>query len=80
MIYNLLITAILIVAFFSCICSFIWGCKVGKSLSKDNIPTVKLNPIKAYTEHKEAKVEKVAEDLLAQGAKNIMDYDGYPQD
>jgi hypothetical protein len=64
MIYNLIIAAILIVAFFMSISAYILGLKHGKQLSNNIIPSVNLNPTKPIIEavkiHKE---NKVAESL-----------------
>ena len=76
MIYELILAITLVVAFFMSILSFIWGCKVGKSLSNGVIPTVNLNPIKAYKEHKTVVADKKETDLLQQGYDNMMSYDG----
>lgn len=84
MIYDLLIAALLIVAFFMCILSFLWGFKLGKAIRNDTVPQVKLNPVKAYTEHREEKKKAVKEekiqDLYQEGFNNLMTYDGTPQE
>lgn len=65
MIYNLIIAAILIVAFFMCIKAYMLGLKHGKQLSNnDDIPAVNLNPVKPIVEAVgQYKEDKKAEEL-----------------
>lgn len=63
--YNLIITALLIGAFFMSVLAFLWGLRIGKSLHEGIIPNVSLNPVKpiieAIEQHKEDKKEKKLE-------------------
>lgn len=65
---NIILAITLVVAFFMCISSFIWGVRVGKQLASGIIPKIDLNPVKPIIEaidtHKQTKEEiKIKNDL-----------------
>ena len=82
MIYDLLIAAILIVAFFMCIKAYCIGFKHGKEVSKAITPTINLNPIKSLKDYINTKDIKKKEDLAYQGwngEDGILNYDPYKE-
>jgi hypothetical protein len=62
--YNILIAAILIVAFFMCIKAYTLGLKHGKQLSNAIIPQVNINPVKPIVEAIEQKKEEKQAEVL----------------
>jgi hypothetical protein len=65
---NIILAITLVVAFFMCINSFIYGYRVGKDVGKGITPKIELNPIKPIIEaietHKQSKEEiKIKNDL-----------------
>lgn len=66
--YNIIITALLISAFFMCITSYILGLKHGKLLGNNQIPNIEINPVKkvveAVEQHKAKKEEEKLTDEL----------------
>lgn len=50
MVQNLILAAVLVVAFFMSVSAFIFGIKVGKQLNNNQVPAVNINPIKAVTQ------------------------------
>lgn len=77
--YVFLAIALGLFFFIVCVKSYTLGLKHGKQLGNNNIPTVNLNPIKAYKEHKEAEEEKKEIDKFTEGWQNIFSYTGDPQ-
>ena len=77
--YNLIITAILVVAFFMRLEAYMLGLQHGKQLDNKIIPSVIKTPIQAIQEHEEAKKVKAKQDKEAVGWANLMAYDGTPQ-
>lgn len=69
MLYNLIITGLLVSSFFICIFSFFVGLKWGKSICKGNIPTIP-NPIKPII----TMVNKDKNNIISESIDNIMSY------
>jgi len=80
MLYMIFGIALGLFFFIATIKAYTIGLKHGKQLANKEVPTINLNPIKAYTEHKEEKEAKTQQDLLEEGYQNIMNYDGNPQE
>lgn len=68
-IYNIVITILLIVSFFMCIGSFLIGLKWGKSIGKGSIPNI---PNMTKVIHKKAKSN---DEIVTEGMNNIFNYD-----
>jgi hypothetical protein len=62
--------------FISTIKAYSVGIKHGKEIGKGIVPSINLNPAKAYKEHVEAKEEKKATDEYAEAWSNILSYTG----
>lgn len=70
--YNLILSATLVVAFFMCVSAYCLGLRHGKQLSNGKVPEVKLNPVKTVTEAlKEVKQAKI-QDKLNEELTDIM--------
>lgn len=80
MIYMILGIVLGLFFFISTIAAYTLGLKHGKQLGNREMPTINLNPVKAYTKHVEAKAEKTQQDLIDEGFKNIMSYTGEIQE
>ena len=65
--------------FIATIKAYTLGLKHGKQLGNATIPTMDINPVKAYTEHMQAKEEKKQHDFIEEGINNIMSYTGESQ-
>ena len=72
MIYNLIITALLISAFFMCITAYLMGVRHGKSINKGNVPS---NPIKTVVDTVKTIVADKETNTIDEGIQNIMAYD-----
>ena len=68
-----------LVLFLCTIKAYTLGLKHGKQLGNATIPTMDINPVKAYTEHMQAKEEKKQHDFIEEGINNIMSYTGESQ-
>lgn len=67
--------------FFSCLFLLAYerGITIGMRAVKGIEPPEIKNPVQVITEAKEAKQQKVVDDLFTQGVNNIFNYDGNPQ-
>lgn len=72
MIYNIIITALLISAFFMCISAFLWGVRIGKHLGNGVVPTPTLNPVKKVVEAVETHKAKKEEEQLTDELQAMM--------
>ena len=70
--YNLIITALLIMSFFMCVSSFTIGIKMGKSLSSGKLPQFNINPIKTIKEYAEKVEAQKQEEILQEELSDIL--------
>jgi hypothetical protein len=73
MIYNLIITALLVASFLMCVSAYLLGVKHGKCMSKGNVPP---QPIKAVTDPIQRRLEEIKEEPMLDAIQNILSYDG----
>ncbi len=79
MLYMIFGIALGLFFFIATIKAYTIGLKHGKQLANKEVPTINLNPIKAYTEHKEEKEAKTQRELELEGIANIFSYTGDEQ-
>jgi uncharacterized membrane protein len=75
MIQNIILAAILIVAFFMCISAYFLGLKHGKQLGNNQIPNINLNPTKPIFEAIQRNENKKKQDELMDELTDIMSAD-----
>lgn len=71
---NVILTAVLITAFFMCIKAYTIGLKHGKQLTNNQVPIINLNPVKPIVEAIETHEKKKEEQELTAQFDEVMSY------